>query len=194
MDLLLKMGADVLCADHEGRYVWKFSWPGQWTAANLLNFNINIHVFMYFMILDLFLLKINNNIRLINNKLHHWKIKIHPSKLIKHSIYRVPLHYASAHTHGDCVASLINAGRAAVNITDRRGCTPLHYASAWDHDAKWDCKIYFYCVLNTSLLIDLKFQIIEFFNSFIDYVNRLSKDLKILITSYWSFMYLYYWL
>lgn len=149
---------------------------------------------MYFMILDLFLLKINNNIRLINNKLHHWKIKIHPSKLIKHSIYRVPLHYASAHTHGDCVASLINAGRAAVNITDRRGCTPLHYASAWDHDAKWDCKIYFYCVLNTSLLIDLKFQIIEFFNSFIDYVNRLSKDLKILITSYLSSMYLYYWL
>lgn len=102
--------------------------------------------------------------------------------------YRVPLHYASAHTHGDCVASLINAGRAAVNITDRRGCTPLHYASAWDHDAKWDSKIYLYCVLITNItwlkVLCLEFRMFQFFHSLIDYLNRLSQDLGVLMKSY----------
>ena len=48
---------------------------------------------------------------------------------------RTPLHYATANNHQYCVMSLVHAG-ADVNAIDSRGCSPLHYAAAFDPDAK----------------------------------------------------------
>ncbi len=50
-------------------------------------------------------------------------------------ICRTPLQYAAANTHHMCVMSLVTAG-TNINITDTRGCTPLHYSSAADSEAK----------------------------------------------------------
>lgn len=50
---------------------------------------------------------------------------------------RTPLHYAAANVHQQCVHVLLNVG-SNVNLTDRHGCTPLHYAAAADIDAKYD--------------------------------------------------------
>jgi ankyrin repeat protein len=49
--------------------------------------------------------------------------------------FRIPLHYAAGHTNYQCVVSLVGCG-SAVNKSDTRGCSPLHYAAAADLDAK----------------------------------------------------------
>lgn len=66
--------------------------------------------------------------------------------------YRVFLYYVSVYIYGDCVVFLINAGRVAVNIIDRRGCIFFYYVLAWDYDVKWDFKIYLYCVLIINII------------------------------------------
>lgn len=66
--------------------------------------------------------------------------------------YRVFLYYVSVYIYGDCVVFLINAGRVAVNIIDRRGCIFFYYVLVWDYDVKWDFKIYLYCVLIINII------------------------------------------
>ena len=56
-------------------------------------------------------------------------------KLSLYLFLRTPLHYAAAHCHFQNVLILLTAG-GDVNVTDSRGCTPLHYAAANDVDAK----------------------------------------------------------
>ncbi|ESP01751.1 hypothetical protein LOTGIDRAFT_139105, partial [Lottia gigantea] len=48
---------------------------------------------------------------------------------------RTALHYAAANVHQQCVNLLLNAD-SVVNMTDIKGCTPLHYAAPFDSDAR----------------------------------------------------------
>jgi len=48
---------------------------------------------------------------------------------------RMALHYASCMVHHSSVMSLTASG-AKINVVDTKGCCPLHYAAAYDSDAK----------------------------------------------------------
>jgi len=48
---------------------------------------------------------------------------------------RTPLHFASCMVRHECVMSLTASG-AKINVIDTKGCSPLHYAAAYDADAK----------------------------------------------------------
>lgn len=48
---------------------------------------------------------------------------------------RLPLHYAASQGHYQCIFTLVGIG-SPVNAVDLEGCSPLHLAAAYDHEAK----------------------------------------------------------
>lgn len=55
-------------------------------------------------------------------------------------IGRVPLHYAAAQGHYQCVFTLVGIG-TPLSSEDNQGCTPLHLAAGYDLESK--CVDYF---------------------------------------------------
>lgn len=51
------------------------------------------------------------------------------------NIARIPLHYAAAQGHYQCVFTLVGIG-SRTNAIDLEGCTPLHLAAGYDLEGK----------------------------------------------------------